>query len=159
MKTTSTILGISPGTRLTGLALLRDGELVDWKVKSFKGHWTTSKLKDILYCIQTYIKKNEVISVVIKKPNVFRSSTGLEQMISELRILLERMGVPMILLSLRTMKAQYSTNKGFTKAQMLKEAVQPFPELYTEFNKEVKSKNGYYVRMFEAFILAKWKTN
>jgi len=86
----TTVLGISPGTRLTGLALLRDGELTDWRVKTFKGPWSESKLRDIVFALKTYIDDTGVSVVALKKPDVFRTSNGLERLISELKAFCQR---------------------------------------------------------------------
>lgn len=154
MKTTSITLGISPGTRSMGLALIQDGELVEWSVKTYKGSWTNSKLKDILYVLKTFIEEHEVTTIGLKKPDVFRTSTALEQLISELRVLCQRSSIVLSMFSLKTLKAQYSDEKGFTKANMIKRVASQFPELYFDYNKEQKHRNSYYTKMFEAVAAA-----
>ena len=150
MKTTSTILGISPGTRTMGLALARDGELIDWRVKTFNGFWSESKLKTIVHVLKTHIEDTGVTAVALKKPDVFRSSSGLELLISELKALCHRYQIPVSMFSLKTLKEQYSKEKGFTKAAMIKRVASQFPALYADYNKEQRNRFKYYTKMFEA---------
>jgi hypothetical protein len=155
MTKTTTILGISPGTRMTGLAVLQSGDLLDWRVKTFKGTWTNSKLKDVLYILIKYIQNAGITEIVLKKPDVFRTSEGLENLISEIKAFAKRKNIQFTMLSLKSLKSRYSKEKGYTKAKMIKDAISNFPELYGEYNKEHKNRNKYYTKMFEAVILSK----
>lgn len=137
---------------------MENRNLIDWKVKTFKGSWNSSKMKDIVFTFQEYIQEHKVSNVVLKKPDVLRTSSGLEQLISEIRILCQRRNLRLSLISLKTLKSRYSEEKRFTKSQMIKQVVQNYPELYLEFNKEQKQKNRYYTKMFEAVALALYET-
>jgi len=150
----TTVLGISPGTRVTGLVIMGDEGLIDWKVKCFKGHWSDSKLKDIVHILRTYIEEYEINSVILKKPDVFRSSGGLEQLIAELRACCNRLGIQLSMVSLRTMKSWYGSSRGYSKSNMIRDVLTKYPELFTSYNKEQRSRNHYYTKMFEALILA-----
>jgi len=139
-----------------GLAVIRDRELTDCRVKTFKGSWSDSKLRDIVYVLKTYIEDKEITTVTLKKPDVFRTSNGLELLISELKALCQRSKIQMTMLSLRALKENYSLEKGFTKSKMIKEVASGFPELYVDYNKEQRNKNKYYAKMFEAIALARF---
>ncbi len=58
------------------------------------------------------------------------------------------------MLSLKAVKEQYSKEKGFPKAEMIKQVATQFPELYADFNKEQRNSNLYYSKMFEAIAFA-----
>ena len=42
---------------------------------------------------------------------------------------------------MKALKEHYSKNKGFTKAEMIKQVAMQFPELYGEYNKDQENKN------------------
>lgn len=132
---------------------MRDGALQDWKVKSFKGHWSGSKLKDIMYSLTTYIEDNNVSSIILKKPDVFRTSDGLEYLISDLKTFCLQRHIKIVLISLKTLKEHYSKEKGFTKTKLIRHIAKQNPELYGEYNKEQRNRNSYYIKMFEAIAL------
>ena len=153
-KISPTILGISPGTRSIGLGVYRDRTLVEWRVKTFKGSWTQAKLKNILYELKNYITEQEITMIAIKKPDALRSSTGLQQIVSEITILAKRNNIKVIQYSLQELKLYFSKEKKFTKAQMIQQVALAHAELHHEYNKEQRNRNRYYVKMFEAIIAA-----
>jgi len=148
-----TILGLSLGTRIAGLALCRDSYLIEWKVKSFKGHWTDGKLRDILHILKTVMSDYDVTCVVAKKPDIFRTSSALEELISELRVLCNRQKISFTMYSLKAMKYWYKESGVITKSEMIKLAMEKYPEVYAAYNKEQRLKHGYYTKVFEAIIL------
>jgi Holliday junction resolvasome RuvABC endonuclease subunit len=150
-----TILGISPGTRSVGLAMMRAGELVEWRIKTFKGSWTHGKLKDILFVLTRYIEEHNVKMVALKKPDIHRSSPGLDQLASELTVWAKMNRIKVASFTLDEMKKRFSNEKNSSKAEMIKKVALQYPELYSEYNKEQEKKNTYYKKMFEAIILLK----
>jgi Holliday junction resolvasome RuvABC endonuclease subunit len=154
-KTPLTILGISPGTRSVGLAVMRAGELVEWRVKTFKGSWTHGKLKDILFVLTRYIEDHKVKVLAMKKPDANRSSFGLDQLISELTVWAKMNRIKVHPISLEKMKQHFTKEENFTKKQMIKQVALKSPELHSEYNKEQRNKNSYYKKMFEAIIMVK----
>jgi Holliday junction resolvasome RuvABC endonuclease subunit len=153
-KTPLIILGISPGTRSIGLAVMRDGELIDWRVKTFKGSWTHGKLKDILFALTRYIEYHNVKVIALKKPDIQRSSTGVNQVVSELTVWAKMNRIKGVSFSLQEMKKHFSKEKDFSKEEMIKLVALKYPELYSDYNKEQRNKSEYYEKMFEAIASA-----
>src|ERR1041385_1470152 len=119
IKTQPTILGISPGTRSIGLAVYRNESLAEWRVKTFKGSWSNAKLKSILYELKNYMAEKEIAVVAIKRPDIVRSSQGVERLVSEIRVMAVRNKMKVVLYSLEELKRHFSTEKKFTKEQMI----------------------------------------
>jgi hypothetical protein len=153
-KTPLTILGISPGTRSIGLAVMRDGELIEWRIKTFKGSWSHGKLKDILFVLTRYIEGHRVKVITLKKPDNHRSSTGLDQLVSELTVWAKMNRIKVVSFTLPEMKKQFSKEKNFGKTEMIKQVALRYPELYPEYNKEQRNKREYYLKMVEAVAIA-----
>jgi Holliday junction resolvasome RuvABC endonuclease subunit len=152
-KTPLTILGISPGTRSVGLAVMKAEELIEWRVKTFKGSWTHGKLKDILFVLTRYIEDHSVKVIALKKPDMQRSSSGLNQLVSELTVWAKMNRIKTLSFTLQEMKKHFSKEKPFSKAEMIRQVASKFPELFSEYNKEQKNKNPYYTKMIEAIAL------
>jgi len=72
------ILGISPGTRSIGFAVMSDGELIDWGLKSFKGKWTNSRKKKILTLLERFVEDYQINSIRVKINKTTQVSHNLE---------------------------------------------------------------------------------
>jgi len=155
MRTTQHILlGISPGTRIIGIALWKQGQLQDARIKSFTGSWTESKLKDILFAMQNIITDNDTTTIAIKKPASVRSSPALTKLVSEPIILAKRKKIAVHTYSFNELKQFYSDDRTFTKADLIKAVAMKYPELRTAYNREQSNHNRYYTKMFEAITAA-----
>lgn len=83
---TNTItLGISPGTRVTGLAIAKNGSFIDWQLKAFKGKWSGMKLTIILRSIEGIIEKYGITHIVLKIPHPSRSSKAVNKLCKEIQ--------------------------------------------------------------------------
>ena len=61
-----TILGISPGTKYLGIAVLRGPELRDWRVKAFKGRWSEGKLGKIEAVLASLVARYDPDILAVK---------------------------------------------------------------------------------------------
>lgn len=85
MIATTIQLGISPGTRLTGLAIAKNGKFLDWQLKSFKGKWSGIKLTIILRSIQGIIEQYGITHIALKVPHPSRSSKAVKKLCKEIQ--------------------------------------------------------------------------
>jgi hypothetical protein len=144
-----TVLGLSVGTQLMGLSLVRNDTLVDWQVKNFEGKWTKIKLKIILLSIERYIKQNAVTVVKLKVPESCRSSPAVKQLTYELVRLCERENVPVGTCTIADLKLFYDVRN---KRELMQTAVMQYPELTYMLTKANEVKRIYYAKMFEAVL-------
>jgi Holliday junction resolvasome RuvABC endonuclease subunit len=79
------MIGISPGTRSVGFAIIKDGTLIDWGVKLFKQEWSNEKLQKIIGVLDVYVQKYQISTVAIKQHPPFRLSDGLEKLYDQIR--------------------------------------------------------------------------
>ena len=73
-----TVLGISPGTRYVGIAILRNGELYSWKIKSYKGMYDPAKVDRTLSYVEELIIMQVIHSIACKIPHSKRTSPVLK---------------------------------------------------------------------------------
>lgn len=74
------VLGISPGTRSFGYAVLRDGELVNWGLKTYRGKWSKGKQRTILDAVDELIVLHGITGIGAKVNHPSRSSKALESL-------------------------------------------------------------------------------
>jgi hypothetical protein len=145
----TTILGISPGTRYLGLAMMRNGDLYDWKVKTYKGVCTEDKLIKALAHIEELIITHVVSYIACKIPHASRSSFSLDILIEKIKKIAKEYNIHILIYSINEIKAYFKNNIS-NKKNLAEHIAERYPALLHEFKKERNNKNSYYARMFEA---------
>ena len=147
------ILGISPGTRSMGIAIWKDNHLSEWQIKAFKGAWTAHKLRDILFTCKVILERHAVTHLAIKAPDPFRTLPALDKLFLELQSLARSLKVKVKKYSLQDLKKLCSDNPKFTKAKLIRAIADQNDVLRNLYNRELKNRNPYYTKMFEAIAL------
>lgn len=144
-----TILGISPGTRYIGIALQRNGILYDWRIKSYKGVWSEEKLLKVVTYIETLIVTHVVEHIACKIPHMGRCSEGLKLLIEKIKSIAKKCNSKIHLYSIAELKALFTTSIQ-NKGALVSYLAETLPELRHLLKKEMRNKNTYYVKVFEA---------
>jgi hypothetical protein len=142
------IIGISAGTRIVGVAIIKKGELLDWRVKSYKAQWSKAKENAIIETISKLCDYYHADSLAIKETDPLRSSLPVEHLQKAIKGLAK---------SKRLTLASYSLadlNYARRKKQLSEDIVEKYPELRSEYKRECNNKREYYARMFEAAAIA-----
>lgn len=148
------LLGISPGTRIVGLAVLEEGELVQWKVKTFKAAWSWKKRMDILGAIERLCASHDVGMIAIKKIDALRSSPGLNRLIRAIRRQAERGNIHVASYSLSDLDHDKRDDGDLTRAQLAEEVAARHPRVQHKLARERGNRTEYYTKMFEAIAMA-----
>jgi hypothetical protein len=148
------LLGISPGTRVVGLAVIDRGVLVEWKVKTFKEMWSSSKRKMILATIQRICEYHGIAVVVIKKIDPLRSSPQLDRLIDSIANQAKRNGIKIRQYSLSDLDYDIHAGKKQNKGELSEKVADKHPEVRKEYIQERNNRKEYYTKMFEAIAMA-----
>ncbi len=148
------VLGISLGTRVIGLAVIRRGELVEWKVKSFKETWSSEKRKAILDMIHRLCEYHNVGILSVKKIDPLRSSPQLDRLMRNLVKQSKRYGVKIKLYSLAELDYDIRSGRKPTKDDLTEQVASKHPELKHEYLRERNNRREYHTKMFEAVAMA-----
>lgn len=151
-KMRNTVLGISIGTRKSGVAVIQDKELIHWQTHSFLGKWSDQKSKKILNRFASYINQYHPGAVMIKVPPKTHHTTTFVILLKKLLFLLQPPGC----------MVQVSTKKDIKLAipeitnteTLLKYVVSQYPILQAEYEQECSNAEAYHLRMFEAVLAA-----
>ena len=147
------ILAINPGTRYVGVAVFEGPELLDWRVKVFKGKWSKEKSNKLMLIVRSFIDRYEPDVLAIKKLQRSRSSENLNRLIHRIKQLSKRKGLRVHQYSIKEVE-QFFFPEGKTNKRKLAEILAlKYPELSHELKKEESNKNPYQIRMFEAVAL------
>lgn len=148
------VLGISPGTRNVGLAVLYNGKLTDWKIQTFQGVWSELKLQKIIHFIDRYVDGNKVTAVAIKIPDELPVSANYIQLVGTINVYFERRGIRPMYYTLSNLKKHYCPDEKINKATLRKCIVAKYPDLLPEFHNEQSNRNSYYAKVFESVASA-----
>lgn len=123
----SIILGLSPGTKSMGYAVMSEGELIDWGVKNFRGKWSNSKKNKILRTIQNMISAYQPSMLAIKVNQTSLSSRNLKMIYSSIKEYTKKIRLKSAFLSIEELKQTCALVRN--KQEMIKYLKQRFPEL------------------------------
>lgn len=153
MTETKNILGISLGTRTIGMAMLNNGELIDWYIKAYKGLWCEQKKDVILDTIERMLDRYQIDAFAIKIPSAMDRHENVNQLYTEINLFAQHKGIPSETYSIQTLK-EFLGEDVSNKRTLRSKVLGLFPELKNEFNKESFNRNAYYSKLFEAVIAA-----
>lgn len=147
------ILGVSLGTRIVGLALLRSGELVEWHVKSFKHKWSDDKRAAIITSIKQLCELNGVRKIALKKIQPQHLSLPLINLQSSVISFAHAHKIALHQYALSDLA--YENRGGRRTKKTLSEAIaKKHPRLRNAYLKEHSNRREYYSKMFEAIAIA-----
>lgn len=144
-------IGISLGTRSIGIAVLKDNELLDWKLKSFPDYWSKSKCSLIIGTLRKVIDQYEPQRIAIKTPAEAQQSKQLRELLSLLVKIVNSKQLPLYSYTLSDLKQCFGCS---SKEILILTLTNHFPELAHTYKKVVRYKNGYYNKTFEAVAVA-----
>jgi hypothetical protein len=147
-----TILGISLGSKRSGIAVISYGTLIHWHIHSFFGTWSEKKRDCILDRYESYIKKYQAKRVFIKVPPETHHSPAL---IDLLKLLLKRCQYHGCMVAYKTKADIKADIPEVENAHALMQYVaNRFPVLSAELEQELQHRQPYHIKMFEAVLVA-----
>lgn len=148
------ILGISLGTRILGLGVIRNGELVEWQVKCFKGSWSNDKLSSIIGNIQSLCDHFKISDMALKVVSPLRSSKNLLTLTKEIIEITEKDKIRLSKFTTQDLKLRAGPREKHSMNDLLEFVMEKYPVLKREYIKERNNLNPYYLKMFEAIAAA-----
>lgn len=147
----SITLGICPGTKEVGLAVIRDTELLYYGTRTFRGEWSPGKLKTILSAIHRIAKYYVVTAIAVKTPDPKRSSQALDTVMSGIKRQCKQSKIECYEFSLDEIKYRFIGTTKATRKELIV-AADLFDELLYKGSSWDKK---YYIKILEAVALAR----
>jgi hypothetical protein len=150
------VLGISIGTRISGIAILNNGELVVWQSHTFPETWSAAKLEKIITRYEKYIRTHKVAMVVVKIPRLTHHNSAITSLLSKLASLVKFHGCLLDYTTRKEVKAKLPALT--TSFDIQTHTLAQSPQLLSEYTAEQTNKKPYHHKMFEAVLIAHlWK--
>jgi RNase H-fold protein (predicted Holliday junction resolvase) len=144
------MIGLSLGTRVIGLAIVKQGRLEFWGTKVFTGAWSARKLVHILNTLETYIKNYNIGCIFIKRPESPQTSEGLEELIDGVKALAKRLHVAFREYSLSDLKNY--CNGAETKKEVISYILIHYPEVGKGIHFTTRN-TPYHLKCIEAVAM------
>lgn len=143
------IIGISLGTRTTGIVIVRGGHLIDWQVKSFKGKMNRQKLFMISGAVIKLLQEYDTTEIIMKIPDKAYSYTNVVSLKKHLEKVFASRKIPIHCYTLTDIKTSLGVSIS-NKEQLLDWGAKQFKELRRVYAIEQRNANPYYIKLFEA---------
>lgn len=151
------ILGVSLGTRFMGTAVIYNGELTDFRVRTFYGPWTEKKQKDILETIRKTVVRYQIAGINVKTPKPSHCSQNILAVMSDLRQLSGELGISLTTCTITALTERHTMDARGNKQTLVQAICRKYPEhrqLSSLCAKKRVHRTLNYVKMFEAIACA-----
>jgi len=153
-KKTLKIIGINPGTRYLGIAVLYGQELLDWRIKVLDGKWSAGKITKAIGIVFDLIERYKPNVLIIKKLHPARRSENLMRLAKKIKEFARRKGLKAYQYSIKEIEKIFIESAKMNKWNLIDVIIKLYPALHYDLTKERSHKNPYYFRAFEAVALA-----
>lgn len=146
-------LGISLKTKLLGIAVFYNGELTDYRMRTFYGVWTQKKRSDIHATILKMIERYGIIALSLKIPLPSHCSQSIHDIVDDIRELSEQLCIKLHICTISALKGQYCDNTSGNRLLFSEAIIRKYPhhrKLAQLYEIERNNRNPYHVKMFEA---------
>lgn len=147
------ILGISLGTRLVGLAVVHDGELIDFRVRKFYDVWSYEKRAEMVKSIAQTVKRYGIKKIVVKTPKPYHCSQSITDLTNDIIALGERDNIRVMVCTISTILRKDKENTLKNKQSLIQSIICKYPDhkrLARLYAKEQQNHAPYYAKLFEA---------
>lgn len=147
-------LGISTNTRLLGLAIINQGCLVDYSINLHKSSWSAWKANKIVTSLEPCARQYCIKRVVLSIPHEYHQTKEFKELIFRIREYFEAKKIPVYAETPEALYELCSPGQKKTKKELMKFLTLQFPQLSYCYQKEMRNKNKYYIKLFEAVAVA-----
>ena len=149
-----TILGLSFNTRNQGLAVLKSNLLVDYSSKLHKDKWTLKKREMILTSLASCIEFHNINKITLSIPHPHHQTKEFTELKTAIIALAQMCHIEVITYNTKDLFRFILDSKKKNAKAFMKQLVLLYPELVPHYEKELRNKNKYYYKMFEAIGVA-----
>jgi len=147
-------MGISTNTRLLGLAIIVNGELEVYKVQLHKSSWSLSKANQIITSLEACVRLYSIKQVILSIPPAHCQTKEFLYLIERFTQFFTQQNIQVICEPSSALHVFIKEHKRKTKKKLMRALAEKFKELHVEYEKEMRNKNKYYIKLFEAVGMA-----
>jgi len=150
----TTILGLSFSTRMLGLAVFQSNSLNDYSLKLHKGMWTAQKRDMVLASLASCFVHYTISDIALSIPDVHQQTKGFKELQHAIECFANVHGIPVTSYPAKELYQRFGSPVKRTRHALMKRLVLLFSELSIYYERELKNRNKYYIKLFEAIAAA-----
>ena len=143
------VLGISANSRIISVAIVDDGVLLDYRVHLFKEQWSDVKAIRMVNTLHSCLSDFSITSIAILLPYVHHVTPHTTQLLTGIHEFLAAKECAISTYKASSLYSLCETSKAKKKA-LMKALTALYPDLQHIYRKELRNKNKYYYKLFEA---------
>jgi len=147
-------LGISTNTRLVSIAIISQNELVEYFTHLHKAYWSPAKVNEIITSLEPCVRQYCIKKVILSIPYAYHQTKEHSRLTKELIRFFKKKKIAIYTKSPETFRLLYKGEKKAWKQEMRRKIAERFPELHICYRKELRNRNKYYYKLFEAVAAA-----
>lgn len=148
------MLGISTNTRLLGMAIINEEGLADYSIRLHKSPWSPSKANLMITSLEPRVRQYCIKTVVLSIPPQHHQTNAFTSLIRALEGYCTQSSIPFLTSPHEALHCFCGNDDRKTKRGVMKALAERYPELRMFYQKEIRNRNKYYVKLFEAVGVA-----
>lgn len=149
-----TVLGLSVNTRMIAMAIIQGTTLEHYQISLRKGSWSTQKKDLILARLHSLLTTYTITHVALALPYENHTTEHIENLLESLKTYFDEYNIPVCLYCPQAFHLLCEESASKTKKALMQTVSELYPELEVLYQKEMRNKNKYYIKLFEAVALA-----
>jgi len=151
---TKIVLGLSANTRMVAYAVMRGKTLEEYHTSLYKGAWSPEKKDRMLSRLQSLITTYTITDIALAVPYEIHTTEQIKSLLESFTTYFKNQSIAVCSYYPGAFHLFCEEGQPKTKKVMMESISQLYPELQRTHQKEMRNKNKYYVRLFEAVRLA-----
>lgn len=147
-------LGISTNTRLLGLAIINQSGLVEYSIRLHKSPWSPSKANKIITSLEPCVAQYCIKRVVLSIPYAHHQTDAFKDLIKAIRKAFNAKKIPVYTKEAEALHTLCPPEQTKTKKALMRFLTMQYPQLTYCYQKEIRNKSKYYIKLFEAVAAA-----
>jgi Holliday junction resolvasome RuvABC endonuclease subunit len=152
-KESPRILAINPGSRYVGFAAFRGADLLDWGVRVISAKTPRGRVRVSGQILKEAMGRFQPDTLAVKRLHSSRTSPCLDRLTDSIREVARRRKLVLQQYSIQELKYVLCSGVKANKRRLAAAVAAMYPILTGELQKEMASRNPYYLRMFEAVAI------
>ena len=139
---------------MLGLAVVQSDCLIDYSVKLFKETWSPAKMDHMLTSLTSAINNYNITDMVLSIPPINYQAGPFQELWIEIATLGHTKSLNVKMYRQAELQALCGGEERMTRKSLMEAVITWYPELQSFYKREVRNKNKYYHKMFEAIAAA-----
>jgi hypothetical protein len=139
---------------MLGLAVFQSHTIIDYSLKLHKEMWSPQKLDLILTSLASCLGNYPITDIALSIPDNYAQTKGFKELQEAIECFANQHELTVSQYTAKELYQRFGSPVRRTRNTLMKRLVLLYPELALYHERELKNRNKYYVKLFEAIAVA-----